>query len=538
MTLTGVHHVSFTVTDLERTIAFYRDVVGMRLLGRKHRRADDLGTALLGEGGRSAGAGSARPPGAVDAGSAGLRGIAAEILIADMELGDTRMEFIQYVDPASRPYPGDPSVAGSAHVALLTRDIESEFRRLQTAGVRFHTPVRTVRDPDKPVWRWCYFRDPDGICVELVESGGPAPKGDPETQDGPAPEGDPETQDREAPSGPEAPPDPAPPPRGEAPADPATPPTPTTAIERETALLRTGDYRAIERQRSRKRLEWLAGRGYPSAAPTVGLPETPGGGAAAPGAPVSAPVMPATPVSPREAYELLFFDYMGLDPAQVPVIEESPERIVWLSSNECPTLAACRRLDLDTRQVCKATAERPVQTFLSRLDPRLRFVRDYQTIRPHAAACREQIVRVDLEEAMREAIAEALLAKEEGDKGYGCLVLMGDRVLARAHDTAVTTGDPSLHAEHSAILQAVDAWGSSDLTGALLVSTCEPCPMCTGLAVWAGVTTIVFGASIADTAAMGRTRILVGAAEIAERSPGVIEVIGGLLRAHCDELYR
>jgi tRNA(Arg) A34 adenosine deaminase TadA len=62
--------------------------------------------------------------------------------------------------------------------------------------------------------------------------------------------------------------------------------------------------------------------------------------------------------------------------------------------------------------------------------------------------------------------------------------------------------------------------------------------MCTGLAVWAGVTTIVFGSSIAATAAMGRTRIGVTAAEIAERAPRVLDVIGGVLREECDLLYR
>jgi tRNA(adenine34) deaminase len=138
---------------------------------------------------------------------------------------------------------------------------------------------------------------------------------------------------------------------------------------------------------------------------------------------------------------------------------------------------------------------------------------------------------------MRDAIHEALLAKAEGNKGYGCLLLMGDQVLARTHDTAVTTGDPSLHAEHSAILEATRRRGSADLAGSLLVSTCEPCPMCTGLAVWAGVTTIVYGSSIPATAAMGRTRIMVTAAEIAERSPHVLEVIGGVLREECDPLY-
>jgi catechol 2,3-dioxygenase-like lactoylglutathione lyase family enzyme len=162
--LAGVHHVSFTVTDLERTVAFYRDVIGMRLVGRKHRRADDLGTALFGEGvpGAAATVGSAAP--------ADGHPRVAEILIADMELGGLRVEFIQYVDPLVRSYPGDPSVAGSAHLAIVAADIESEYHRLLAAGVRFHTPVRTVSDPGRPVWKWCYFRDPDGICVELVES--------------------------------------------------------------------------------------------------------------------------------------------------------------------------------------------------------------------------------------------------------------------------------------------------------------------------------------------------------------------------------
>ena len=121
----------------------------MRLVGRKHRRAKDLGRALLG-------------PHATEE---------AEILIADMVVGNHRVEFIQYVRPATKPYHGDPSFAGSAHIALRTDDIESEYRRLEAAGVSFHTPVRVVNDPGRPAWKWCYFRDPDGICVELVELG-------------------------------------------------------------------------------------------------------------------------------------------------------------------------------------------------------------------------------------------------------------------------------------------------------------------------------------------------------------------------------
>ena len=61
--------------------------------------------------------------------------------------------------------------------------------------------------------------------------------------------------------------------------------------------------------------------------------------------------------------------------------------------------------------------------------------------------------------------------------------------------------------------------------------------MCTGLAVWANLTSIVYGASTADTARMGRSRILVDATESAARSPNMFEVIGGVLREECESLY-
>lgn len=284
----------------------------------------------------------------------------------------------------------------------------------------------------------------------------------------------------------------------------------------QTERLSAADFRASEKEVTRKRVAWLDVRGH--SRPT-GWP------------------LPTPPVSLRRAYEMLFFEYMGLHAEDLPVIEESDSRITWLSLNPCPTLEACSRLHLDTRTVCRSVYEKPTQVFLSALDPRLRFVRDYSAIRPHAPYCREGIVRLDLEGLMREAIQEALAARAEGNKGYGAVLVLGDRVLARAHDTISTDRDFSQHGEFKAICQAVEALGGSDLCGALLLSTCEPCPMCTGLAVWANVTTIIYGSSIADTAAMGRTRIMVGAAEIAERSPTVLEVMGGVLKEECDRLY-
>jgi len=99
---------------------------------------------------------------------------------------------------------------------------------------------------------------------------------------------------------------------------------------------------------------------------------------------------------PRQAYTLVLLGYLGLDPRTVPVVYEDDRTIIWRSPNFCPTLEACRRLDLDTRVVCRSAAEDSVQALIARLDPRLRFSRNYATgIRPYADYCEEQIVLLD-----------------------------------------------------------------------------------------------------------------------------------------------
>ncbi len=241
--------------------------------------------------------------------------------------------------------------------------------------------------------------------------------------------------------------------------------------------------------------------------------------------------------TPRAAFETLFFRYMGLRPEDLPVLEESADEIVWSSRNPCPTLEACRELGLDTRVVCRAAYEKSTQAFLSRIDPQLRFLRDYSQIRPWSHHCVERIVRVPFESMMHLAIEEARQSRREGNKGYGAVATLGTRVLARAHDTAGTTKDPSLHAEVNAIRGAARVLDAGNLSGVVLFSTCEPCPMCSSLAVWANVSAIVYGASIEQTAARGKARILVSAREIVAKSPATVEVIAGVLEDECLSLY-
>jgi tRNA(Arg) A34 adenosine deaminase TadA len=241
--------------------------------------------------------------------------------------------------------------------------------------------------------------------------------------------------------------------------------------------------------------------------------------------------------TPRDVFELLFFEKMRLEQDELPVVSETEKEIVWLSYNRCSLLEACNALGWDTRKVCRPINEKATQAFLSRINPQLRFHRSYEQIRPYTDYCREEIIRVDFDSYMRIAIQEAHISKAEGNKGYGAVAVFEDQIVGQAHDTAVTERDPSLHAEVNAIRQAVKTLGDTDLCGAILFSTCEPCPMCASLAVWANVTTIVYGVSIEETAQLGRTRIHVSANHIVERSPCVVEVIGNVLHDECKILY-
>jgi tRNA(Arg) A34 adenosine deaminase TadA len=282
------------------------------------------------------------------------------------------------------------------------------------------------------------------------------------------------------------------------------------SVERRLAALRERSLRDIEAEAAARRLAWLEAR----------------------------PGLRSAPLSPRRLFELLFLEYMGLDPADLPVRSESEREITWSSRNPCPTLEACARAGLSTAVVCKGAYERSTQAFLSWFDPRFRFLRDYAELRPAAAGCTERIVRVDVEGVMRLALDQARLSRRTGNKGYGAAVLLGERVLSCRHDTASSERDPSLHAELNAVRDAARALGTADLSGCVLVSTCEPCPMCSSLAVWANMGAVFFGASIQATAALGKARIRVPAREIAERSPVRLEVVGGILEEECMELYR
>ena len=105
---------------------------------------------------------------------------------------------------------------------------------------------------------------------------------------------------------------------------------------------------------------------------------------------------------------------------------------------------------------------------------------------------------------MRRAIALSRRNLETQDGGpFGAVVVKDGRIVGEGVNQVVPSGDPTAHAEVVAIRNACKVLGSHVLDGAVVYTSCEPCPMCLGAAWWARVCEIVYANSREDAAAIG-----------------------------------
>lgn len=86
---------------------------------------------------------------------------------------------------------------------------------------------------------------------------------------------------------------------------------------------------------------------------------------------------------------------------------------------------------------------------------------------------------------------------------FGAVVVTADGQVFEGVNRVTADLDPSAHAEVTAIRRACRGIGAFDLTGATLYSSCEPCPMCLGTALWARIDRVYFAADRDDAAAAG-----------------------------------
>lgn len=138
---------------------------------------------------------------------------------------------------------------------------------------------------------------------------------------------------------------------------------------------------------------------------------------------------------------------------------------------------------------------------------------------------------------MRLAIAKARQGIRGGQTPFGACIVKNRRVVACAHNRVWKNIDATAHAEVTAIRQACRRLGTIDLSGCVLYSTCEPCPMCFGAIHWAKIKKVIFGSAIKDARRAGFSELNIPNRRMKQLGHSPVDVVGELLAEESRRLF-
>lgn len=145
------------------------------------------------------------------------------------------------------------------------------------------------------------------------------------------------------------------------------------------------------------------------------------------------------------------------------------------------------------------------------------------------------------ERFMATAIEEAKAGAAAGEQPFGAVVVRNGEIVVRSRSLKVGTSDTTAHSETLAIKYATQKLKLRTIPNAVFYSTCEPCPMCLGAILNAGIKTLVLGARNADVRQFAKFAFnfnKYSAETFAELVGWDLKVVTGVLEDQCIDLYR
>lgn len=141
------------------------------------------------------------------------------------------------------------------------------------------------------------------------------------------------------------------------------------------------------------------------------------------------------------------------------------------------------------------------------------------------------------ERFMQMAIDKAKEGVDEGQSPFGACIVKDGNVIACDHNIVWESTDITAHAEVHAIRNACQKLKSIDLSGCVIYSTCEPCPMCFTAIHWARIDKIYFGATIDDAKQFGFNELRVSNKTLKELGLSNVQIEGDIMRSECIKLF-
>jgi lactoylglutathione lyase len=141
----SANHVGVTVSSLERSMAFYRDLLGFHVSYERGEVTASYMPRLVGIPG-------------------------ARLKIAGLDIPGLHLDLIEYIEPKGGAMAGPTSDVGNVHIGYTVDDLWAAYHYLAGAGVRFKSePVSPTVGPNKGGWV-VYFVDPDGVTLEMIQT--------------------------------------------------------------------------------------------------------------------------------------------------------------------------------------------------------------------------------------------------------------------------------------------------------------------------------------------------------------------------------
>ena len=142
-----LHHLGVTVSDIERSIEFYRDLLGMQLVGRRPCVEADY-----------------------VAQQTGYEGVQLSVASFRVQPESSQsLEVVQYLNHVGEPADGATNRAGNTHLCITVDDLQSAYQALSAKGVKFKSEPVTITAGPNEGGLVIYFFDPDGYTLEMFQ---------------------------------------------------------------------------------------------------------------------------------------------------------------------------------------------------------------------------------------------------------------------------------------------------------------------------------------------------------------------------------
>ncbi len=138
---------------------------------------------------------------------------------------------------------------------------------------------------------------------------------------------------------------------------------------------------------------------------------------------------------------------------------------------------------------------------------------------------------------MEQAIKKTSDGIKKGQTPFGACIVKNGKIISCVHNIVWRSTDITAHAEINAIREACKKLKTIDLSGCVIYSTCEPCPMCFSACHWAKISKVIYGAGINDAKKAGFNELSISNTQMKKLGKSPLKIVSGFMLNESKQLF-